>query len=76
MLGIGVGAVAAHRLWRYLWAIEGRIGLFGVAFAFGTPVLERLYCESVTEGSGLGSAKIYTRVFFDAVRTRLTPDGV
>jgi len=59
MLGIGVGTLAAHRLWRYLWAIEGAIGLCGVAFAFGAPVLEQLYYGSVSPGSGLGSAMIF-----------------
>ncbi len=59
MFGIGVGTLAAHRLWRFLWAIEGAIGLCGVAFAFGTPLLERLYYGSVAQGSGLGSAMIF-----------------
>lgn len=59
MLGIGAGTLAAHRLWRYLWAIEGAIGLCGVAFAFGAPLLERLYYGSVSPGSGLGSAMIF-----------------
>ena len=36
-------------------AIEGAIGLCGVAFAFGTPVLERLYYGSASQGSGLSA---------------------
>ncbi|HKJ82823.1 MAG TPA: spermine synthase, partial [Mariprofundaceae bacterium] len=34
LLGIGVGSLHAHRLWRFLWAIEAAIGLFGLMFAF------------------------------------------
>ncbi len=42
LLGLGMGALAAHRLWRWLWAIEAGIGLCGLAFAFGTAWLDRL----------------------------------
>ncbi|PIQ30006.1 MAG: spermine synthase [Zetaproteobacteria bacterium CG_4_9_14_3_um_filter_49_83] len=30
LLGIGLGSVFAHRLWRWLWAIEGGIGIYGL----------------------------------------------
>lgn len=42
LLGLGTGAFAAHRLWRWLWAIEAGIGLCGLGFAFGTAWLDRL----------------------------------
>jgi len=33
LLGIGLGALYAHRLWRGLWLIEAGIGLYAVLFA-------------------------------------------
>src|SRR5262247_2413226 len=30
LLGIGLGTLVAHALWRYLWAIEAAIGLYAV----------------------------------------------
>ena len=33
LLGIGVGTLTAHHLWRFLWLVEAGIGLYGVVFA-------------------------------------------
>jgi spermidine synthase len=35
LVGIGFGTLYAHRFWRYLWLIEGAVGLCGVIFALG-----------------------------------------
>src|SRR5678815_3977163 len=40
LLGIGLGTLAAHRLARWLWALEAAIGVWGVAFAFGAKPLD------------------------------------
>tara|TARA_R110001599_G_scaffold353527_1_gene593602 strand:+ start:44451 stop:47282 length:2832 start_codon:yes stop_codon:yes gene_type:complete len=42
MLGIGLGALHAHRLWARLWLIEGCIGLYAVIFAYCLPGIESL----------------------------------
>jgi spermidine synthase len=42
LLGIGLGSAYAHRLWRWLWAIEAGIGLYGALIAFSQPVVERI----------------------------------
>jgi len=42
LLGIGMGSAYAHRLWRWLWAIEAGIGIYGVLIAFSQPVIERI----------------------------------
>lgn len=42
LLGIGMGSACAHRLWRWLWAIEAGIGIYGVLIAFSQPVIERI----------------------------------
>jgi len=49
LLGIGVGSILAHKLWRWLWAIEGGIGLYGILIAFNQPVIEKF----VYSGSSL-----------------------
>src|SRR3954452_12393063 len=36
MLGIGFGALVAHRLWRWLWLLECGIGLYAAAAALGS----------------------------------------
>ena len=35
LLGIGVGTLYAHNLWRFLWLVEAGIGLYGAGFALG-----------------------------------------
>ncbi|MDQ6955011.1 MAG: tetratricopeptide repeat protein [Mariprofundaceae bacterium] len=40
LLGIGVGSMLAHRLWRWLWAIEAGIGLYGLLVALNQSSLE------------------------------------
>lgn len=42
LLGLGFGAILAHRLWHHLWLIEAGIGICGVAFALGTPWMDQL----------------------------------
>jgi predicted membrane-bound spermidine synthase len=42
LLGIGLGARYAYRLWRHLWLIEAGIGLCGVALALGVSWLDPL----------------------------------
>src|SRR5262245_33888568 len=42
MLGIGLGTLYAHRLWRWLWLIEAAVGVCGVVFALGAGSFERL----------------------------------
>ncbi|MDQ6972265.1 MAG: tetratricopeptide repeat protein [Mariprofundaceae bacterium] len=42
LLGIGMGSAYAHRLWRWLWAIEAGIGIYGAAIAFSQPLVESL----------------------------------
>src|SRR5262245_28896120 len=35
LLGIGLGTLVAHRLWRFLWAIEAGVGLYAVVLTVG-----------------------------------------
>ena len=42
LLGIGFGSAYAHRLWRWLWAIEAGIGIYGALIAFSQPLIERI----------------------------------
>ncbi|MFA6970846.1 MAG: tetratricopeptide repeat protein [Gallionella sp.] len=42
LLGIGLGARFAHRLWRWLWAIEAMIGVYGIAFVLSRNAIESL----------------------------------
>jgi spermidine synthase len=42
MLGIGFGALHAHRLWRHLWLIEVIIGLYAVLLALNLPEIDKL----------------------------------
>lgn len=58
LLGMGVGALYARRLWRFLWLIEGGIGLCGAAIALGAPYLDQwLYLGAYGSG-GLSQAVI------------------
>src|SRR5436190_7152083 len=43
ILGMGLGALYAHRWWRWLWLIEGGIGLFAAAMALGSDRVEKLF---------------------------------
>ncbi|MDQ6956317.1 MAG: tetratricopeptide repeat protein [Mariprofundaceae bacterium] len=49
LLGIGLGALLAHRLWRWLWAIEAGIGVYGILVALNQQSLEWL----IYQGSGM-----------------------
>ncbi len=40
LLGIGLGARYAHRLWRWLWAVEAMIGVYGIGFMFARGAIE------------------------------------
>lgn len=42
LLGIGLGARYAHRLWGRLWLIEGMIGVYGMSFALSRDWIEHL----------------------------------
>ncbi len=42
LLGIGLGARSAHRLWRWLWAIEAIIGIYGIGFVLSRNAIEHL----------------------------------
>lgn len=59
MIGIGFGTLHAHRLWRWLWAIEGAIGICGAAFALGSAKIESLYYATASFGGGLRGAMVF-----------------
>ena len=40
LAGIGLGTLFAHRLWPYLWAVEGAIGLYAMTIAAGSGLLD------------------------------------
>jgi spermidine synthase len=40
LLGIGLGARFAHRLWRWLWAVEAMIGVYGIGFVLSRNLIE------------------------------------
>ncbi|HZW26479.1 MAG TPA: tetratricopeptide repeat protein [Gallionella sp.] len=42
LLGIGLGAKYAHRVWSRLWLIEGLIGVYGIGFALARGSIEHL----------------------------------
>ncbi|MDQ7000474.1 MAG: tetratricopeptide repeat protein [Mariprofundus sp.] len=42
LLGIGLGSALSHRLWPWLWAIEGGIGAYGLLIALNQPRLENI----------------------------------
>lgn len=42
LLGIGLGARFAHRLWRWLWAVEAMIGIYGIGFVLSRNAIEHL----------------------------------
>lgn len=57
LLGIGIGSVQAHRLWRHLWLIELGIGLFALLFALNSGALDAfLYDHLPQVFGGLGWA--------------------
>lgn len=47
LLGIGLGSMFAHRLWRWLWLIEAGIGAYGLAMAVGARAVDALLYASV-----------------------------
>lgn len=56
LAGIGLGSLYAHRLWRWLWAIEALIGLCGAAFAIGAGSLGEWVSSSAILRGGLGTS--------------------
>ncbi len=42
LLGIGIGSRYAHRFWRWLWLVEGGIGIYGILFALNLERIDRL----------------------------------
>jgi spermidine synthase len=58
MLGLGVGSLYAHRFWRWLWAIEGGIGLYAAAMAVGAGTVETWFYSSRFLSHGLGGAMV------------------
>src|SRR5215510_369139 len=40
LLGIGLGTLIAHVLWRFLWAIEAAIWLYALLFTLGQGALD------------------------------------
>lgn len=42
LLGIGIGSRYAHYFWRWLWLIEGAIGVYGILFASNLQAVDRL----------------------------------
>ncbi|MBF0136335.1 MAG: hypothetical protein H7833_18345 [Magnetococcus sp. DMHC-1] len=60
LCGIGIGAVWAYRLWRWLWAIELAIGLCGIAFALGGDGLHAaLYAPPLVLGRSLQTSILF-----------------
>ncbi len=47
LVGIGFGTLYAHRLWRYLFLVEGLIGVYALGFAFSLPALDNLLYSGV-----------------------------
>lgn len=41
LLGIGLGSRFAHLFWRWLWLIEGSIGVYGILFALNVERIDR-----------------------------------
>ncbi len=58
MLGIGIGTLWAHRLWRWLWLIEAAIGGLGAAFALGAGRLEQWFYAITPLHGSLGGAMV------------------
>lgn len=42
LLGIGIGTLFAHKLWKYLWIIEGSIGVYGALVALNSNLLDKV----------------------------------
>ena len=48
LLGIGLGAKFAHRLWRWLWAIEAMIGIYGIGFVLSRNAIEHFLYDGMS----------------------------
>ncbi len=59
LVGIGLGTLYAHRLWRHLWLIEAAIGLYAAAFALGAEVIEHwVYASAGWFGADLSGTVV------------------
>jgi len=63
LLGIGLGALYAHRLWRGLWLIEAGIGLYAVLFAYNLARVESLLYTYLPEVGTSAAASLAVAVF-------------
>jgi spermidine synthase len=60
LLGIGIGTLVAHALWRFLWAIEGAVWLYALALTLGQGALDRfLYRGTSSFGVGLADSMLF-----------------
>jgi spermidine synthase len=60
LLGIGLGTLVAHALWRFLWAIEGAIWLYAMGLVLGQEALGRfLYRGASSFGLGLADSMLF-----------------
>jgi len=64
MLGLGLGAYHAHRLWRNLWLMEAGIGLYAVLFTLNLGGIESLLYTLLP---GIGTAVISSLVMGTAL---------
>lgn len=58
MLGIGFGALVAHRLWRWLWLLECGIGLYAAAAALGSSLVEKWFYSIPFFSHGFSGAMV------------------
>lgn len=56
MLGLGCGALWAHRFWRWLWLVEAVIGAYATAAALGSQYLEKWFYSVPFFTGGIGGA--------------------
>ena len=66
MLGIGFGTLYAHRLWRWLWLVEGGIGVFGAAFALGSGRVEEWYYAASALSRDMGGSMLVCFILLSA----------
>ena len=66
MLGIGFGTLYAHRLWRWLWLVEGGIGAFGAAFALGSGRVEEWYYAAGALSRDMGGSMLVCFILLSA----------
>ena len=63
LLGIGIGTLVAHVLWRFLWAIEAAVGLYAVVLTLGQDALDQYLYHGVPGfGGGLAGSMAFAVV--------------